>query len=158
MRPSLRNLSFNFTISGQTNKTTCTEIPELDDGFFNCHQLYLHTSLPNLMGIPSRDILGKLLVIGPLVGLLLSSNGRLCYKYAQELGCHIIYPECDPIKRRVINPCKESCSEFIEACSKIIPSVLKRYRHKFFYVELLHVKRNLVFRCEPYSVTSGNIV
>ena len=130
VRPSLRNLSFNFTISGQTNETTCTEVPELDDGFFNCHQLYLHISLPNLVGIPSTDILGKLVVLGPLMGLVLSSNGRLCYKYAQELGCHIIYPKCDPIKRRVINPCKEFCSEFLEACSEIITSALKRLDFK----------------------------
>ena len=133
VRPSLSNLSFNFTISGQTNETTCTEIPELDDGFFNCHQLYLHTSLPNLVGISSTDILGKLRVLGPLMGILLSSNGRLCYKYAQELSCHIIYPECDPIKRRVINPCKESCSEFFEACSKIVTSALKRLDYKGSY-------------------------
>ena len=36
-RPSLRGLSFNVTISEQTNKTTCIKMPEMDDRFFKCH-------------------------------------------------------------------------------------------------------------------------
>ena len=44
-RPSLRGLSFNVTISEQTNKTTCIKTPEMDDGFFKCHKLYNYSSL-----------------------------------------------------------------------------------------------------------------
>ena len=58
-RPSLRGLSFNFTISGQTNKTTCIKIPEVDDGFFMCHQIYNYASLPNMVGNLIKDTLNK---------------------------------------------------------------------------------------------------
>ena len=44
VKPSLHELSFNITITGQTNKTTCTKVPAVKDGFFNCHQLYTYTS------------------------------------------------------------------------------------------------------------------
>ena len=132
VRRSLRGLLFNFTISGQTNETTCIKIPDADDEFFNCHELYPYTSLPNMIGNPSVGNFDQLLAIAPLMGLLLSSGGRLCYKYARELLCHIIYPECVLIKdrSRVIPPCKTSCSEFLEACSESVTSALRRLNYK----------------------------
>ena len=39
-RSSLRGLSFNVTISDQTNKTTCSKIPASYGGFLNCERLY----------------------------------------------------------------------------------------------------------------------
>ena len=114
-RPSLRGLSFNVTISEQTNKTTCIKIPEIDYSFFKCHKLYNYSSLPSMIGIPSTEYLEELISesgISHLIGIMLSSNGRLCHKYARELLCHIISPKCYPVKEEVIHPCKETLAEF----------------------------------------------
>ena len=48
-RSSLSGLSFNFTISEQTNKTTCTNTPRVNDKIFECDKLYPYTSLPNMI-------------------------------------------------------------------------------------------------------------
>ena len=140
VRPSLRGLSFNFSIFAQSNKTTCKRIPEVKDGFFKCHEMYPYSSLPNLVGFQVMDInlVGQLTAIAPLVAVDLSSHGRLCYKYARELWCRIGFPKCDPIKQQVFQPCKETCSAFLEACSDNIISVLRRLNFKgsFFSAEL----------------------
>ena len=128
-RSSLHGLLFNFTIFEQTNETTCTNIPPVNDEFFQCYKIYPYTSLPNMMGIRSTSdykqvVMGT--VISPLVTLLLTSNGRLCHKYARETLCHIFTPKCDIIKGQIIHPCKETCSEVAEACSESIISVLEK--------------------------------
>ena len=130
-RSSLRGLSFNFTISGQTNKTTCTHIPGLKDEFFECEKIYPYTSLPNMIGYRNRSDYKKIgATVSPLVALMLTSNGRLCYMYAREFLCQIVAPECDIIKGQIIHPCKETCSEFFEACTENIMSVLKKLNFK----------------------------
>ena len=50
--------------------------------------------------------------------------------YAREFLCHILAPECDIIKEQVIHPCKETCSEFFQACTESIMSVLKNPNFK----------------------------
>ena len=50
VRPSLLGLSFNFTILGQTNITTCFKIPKHDEKLFNCQEYYEYRSLPNFIG------------------------------------------------------------------------------------------------------------
>ena len=129
VRPSLRGLSFNFTIFGQTNKTTCTKTPHVDDGFFNCHQFYTYTSFPNLIGLVNKTFWQpqiKNTAISPIFGLVLSKNGKLCHKYARELLCHVLFPRCNSVKGQVIYPCKEPCREFIEACSGSIWSSFRK--------------------------------
>ena len=74
---SLRGLSFNFTILDQTNKTTCTEIPEMNDRFFECHRFYTQYSMPDMMGFPRKNRVDRLQAIASLFGLTLSSNERL---------------------------------------------------------------------------------
>ena len=129
VRPSLRGLSFNFTITGQSNKTTCTKIPSGDDGFFNYHQLYTSTSLPNMIGISNKDIRNNFMVknaISLIAGFALSTNGRLCHKYAREILCHILYPRCESIQERVIHLCKEACDDFLAACWEQFKSSIRK--------------------------------
>ena len=129
VRPSLRGLSFNFTISGQTNETTCTKVPDMEDGFFNCHHLYTCTSLPNMFGSEDEDDLNRVIespVTSPGFGVMLSKNGRLCHNYAREFLCHVFYPNCHVFKKQLIHPCRETCYEFFEACSKNIQSFFRK--------------------------------
>ena len=56
VRPSIKGLSFNLTISEQTNNTNCSKIENhLNNEFFLCHELYAYTSLPNMVGDPSME-------------------------------------------------------------------------------------------------------
>ena len=50
VRPSLLGLSFNLTVSGQTNKTVCYKVPKHNEKLFNCQEYYEYTSLPNFIG------------------------------------------------------------------------------------------------------------
>ena len=50
VRPSLGGMLFNFTISGQTNRTTCIKTPKYKNRGFKCHERYAYTSLPNFIG------------------------------------------------------------------------------------------------------------
>ena len=118
----------------------CIRMFILIDPIFNSHKLYNYSSLPNMIGIPSTEYLEELISesgISHLIGIMLSSNGRLCYKYARELLCHIISPKCYPVKEEVIHPCKETLAEFFEACLENIISVLKKLAFKgSFYGKL----------------------
>ena len=131
VRHSLEGLSYNFTISQQTNRTECSKIENhMNNDFFLCHELYTHTSLPNMMGDPDFEHLHRWMrtgVVSLIVTLALSSNEILCYKHARELSCHVFYPKCDSNKQ-VIHPCKETCHEFVEACFKNVESAFKKMR------------------------------
>ena len=164
VRPSLRGLSFNFTISGQTNETTCTEVPDVEDGFFNCHQLYTYTSLPNLIGSVNKTFLQhqiKNTAMSPIFGIVLSQNGRLCHKYARELLCHALYPRCDSVKEQVIPPCKEVCDEFIEACSESVRSSLRKlhFEGSLFSPSLLRAVDTVsdILNCDHLPLTNSTI-
>ena len=162
-RPSLRGLSFNFTISEQTNETSCINTPNWNDGFLNCHQLYTYTSLPNMIGFPNTALIkqrGEASVFSSIAGLTLASNGRLCHKYARELLCLILYPKCE-VNQQVIHPCKESCYEFIEVCAEMFFSEIRKltfaasyYSRKLAMDKLLE---NKLFHCAYLPSHNGPI-
>ena len=124
--PSLRGLSFNFTISGQSNKTTCIKIPEVNDGFFMCHNFYSYTSLPNMVGLDEDRIKQLIeenkviLTFGTTLGLILSPDGKPCHEHVREIMCQAYLPRCEIDNEEVIQPCKETCDEFFKACSENI--------------------------------------
>ena len=96
-----------------------------------------------MIGVQNTDFLELIMKksqIDPLLGLPFSSNGRLCYKYARELWCHILSPRCYLAKEVIIHPCKESFTEFHEACLENMTSVLKRLQfegsHWFKHTDL----------------------
>ena len=125
--PLLLGLSFNFTISEQTNKTTCTKVPNVEDVFLNCHQLYTFTSFPNMIGFQNNSDLEDLKnTAASLIFGLMFSDGRLCHKYAREILCHIISPRCDSVKLEVIYPCTELFEDFNEACSGAFSSSIRK--------------------------------
>ena len=130
-KPSLRGLSFNISIFGQSNGTTCSNITEVNDGFFRCHEFYSHTLLPNMLGDLSADNVHEWMKSGAMshiLTLMLSPDeDGLCYKHARELAYLVFYPRCDSVKEQVIHPCKETCDEFFEACAKNILSGYEKF-------------------------------
>ena len=102
LRPSLRGLLFNFTILDQANKTTCTNVPKNNEGFFKCHEFYAYTSLPNFIGdLNIRNVRHWMDsdAASAFLALIFSSNRYFCYKHFRELVCRIAYPECDPERK-----------------------------------------------------------
>ena len=129
VRPSLHGLSFNFTISAQSNETRCTNLPNRNGGFLKCQKFYSYTSLPNLIGDLQKHIVNDWMhsnAASTIVGLIFSSNRQFCYKYLNELACRIAYPECNPIKKQVIHTCKEACNEILEGCFENAMSTLHK--------------------------------
>ena len=129
LRPSLCGLFFNFTISEQTNKTTCTKVPKHDEGIFKCHEFYTYTSLPNFIGdlaIQNVQLWMDSNAASALLSLIFSSDRHFCYKYFRELVCHIAYPECDPVKECIVHICRKTCDDFLEACLKSTLSILHK--------------------------------
>ena len=134
VRPSLCGLSFNFTISAQTNENQCTNLPNHNGGFLECQEFYSYTSLPNLIGDLQKHIVDNWMhsnAVSAIVGLIFSSNTsnrQFCYKYLNELECRIAYPECSPINEQVIHICKETCNEILEGCFENAMSTLQKVK------------------------------
>ena len=133
VRPSLHGLSFNFTISAQTNETGCTDMP-IRKVFLKCQEFYSYTSLPNFIGDLQKHTVDSWMhsfAASTIVGLIFSSNAsnsQFCYKYLNELACRIAYPECIPIKKQVIHICKDTCNEILEGCFEKAMSTLQKIK------------------------------
>ena len=39
-----------------------------------------------------------------------------CYQHLPEFLCYVFTPKCDPNKRRMVPPCRESCLDFLNGC------------------------------------------
>ena len=131
VRPSLYSLSFNFTISAQTNDTRCTHLLNWNGKFLKCQELYSYSSLPNFIGDLQRHFVDDWMysnAASAILGLIFSSNKQFCYKYLNELVCRIAYPECNPITKQVIHVCKETCNEILEGCFENAMSTLQKVK------------------------------
>ena len=126
VRPSLRGMLFNFTISGQTNRTTCIKIPKYKNRGFKCHERYAYTSLPNFIGdLDKHNVWINSNLVAIILEFFVSSNKPFCYKYFKEFACRVAYPECNPVNTRVVHICRETCYDFVESCFKIFSSFLQ---------------------------------
>ena len=128
-KPSLFDLSFNFTISEQSNRTQCLRTPQ-NLSEISCHEFYDYMSLPNMIGDPNmasvKSWAAQLKPMGIFVLYILSQlpTGG-CYKHSREVLCHIIFPKCDQVENQVIPPCKETLSDLLHGCLKYIIEVLE---------------------------------
>ena len=128
VRPSFRGLSFNFTISRQTNRTRCIKIPKCDKHIFRCRGYYEYTSLPNLIGDLNIQNVSNWMdsnTASAYLGLISAIYEQFCHKYLKEFICRIAYPECDPETEHVVHICRSNCYEILEACSKSFSSILQ---------------------------------
>ena len=133
VRPSLVELSFNFTILAQSNRITCIKTPKNSNRFFKCHEFYDHTSLPNFIGdLDQHDVQNWMASneAFTIFELFSSSEGLFCYKYFRELMCRVSYPECNPSEKLVIHICRATCYEFVEACLKNVISTMETRVYK----------------------------
>ena len=118
LKPSLVGLSYNFTISQQSNETKCSATPSV---IFNCRQFYDLMSLPNMIGNPDRssvkDWVYDLKTIYAMVSTFLSQlpTGN-CYQYLTEILCRFVFPQCNATMNQVIHTCREMCFEAMDAC------------------------------------------
>ena len=107
-----------MTIEKQTNGTECFPIYQILD---TCHQFYQHGSLPNMLG--HENIQNVLHLYDKVQSYQLIFNFD-CYQHWTELICHVMVPQCNPVTKQVIYPCKKTCLDLRAACSKItLPNV-----------------------------------
>ena len=139
-KPSLIGLSYNFTISGQSNKTRCFPLPHYPTKTIQeCMGFYDHITLPNLIGIHDINSLDRSLsILNTYESLITYFTSQLptgsCHKHFKEIFCRILIPECDPIVNQVMHICKETCSEFLQSCLKLWSlahdSIFKKWKKK----------------------------
>ncbi|XP_014270966.1 atrial natriuretic peptide-converting enzyme isoform X1 [Halyomorpha halys] len=94
----------------------------------NCHSPQLSmcrgiipwdlTTVPNLPGITSMTSLQEAM---PYFELVLESG---CSPRARAFLCSLLEPECQPIGRTVIPPCRKACKAVAEECSDFILDIL----------------------------------
>ena len=122
-KPSLFDLSFNFTISEQSNRTQCLRTPQ-NLSEISCHEFYDYMSLPNMIGDPNMTFVNSWAegfeIMGAFVSYFLSQlPTEGCYKHLREVLCQIIFPKCDQVQNQMIPPCKETLSDFLHDCLNI---------------------------------------
>ena len=129
VKPSLVGLLYNFTISGQSNKTQCLGTPQ-NLSEINCTGFYDYMSLPNMIGDPDVVSVEKwasgFKKYGAFVAYVLShlpTGG--CYKYMKELFCRIVLPQCDPVENQVIPLCKETIRDVLHGCLKPVEAFIE---------------------------------
>ena len=113
---SLKGLSYNITIHGQTNETNCISLPDHTMTVYK--QYYQHTTLPNLVGSEDMRRVMQIYEMLKTYDTFIDLSG-LCYQYFEEIACHTVVPKCDPMSRQVVHPCREMCHDLKTACSKI---------------------------------------
>ena len=140
-KPSLTGLSYNFTISGQSNRSQCLFIQRLSGTMAECLSFYNHTSLPNMIG--DHDMNSLQISISSYTGFeafLSYISSQLptggCFKHMKEVLCQILFPRCDHINNQVIPICKEMCFIFLNSCLTVLKpafySVLKTTKYKYW--------------------------
>ena len=153
-KPSLVGLSYNFTISGQSNKTQCFQIPQrLSKPMKECSDFYNHTSLPNMIGDPdiaSVNSWGSQVSIYISVGSYFLSQLPKggCYKYTKEVFCQIVFPQCNHHENQIIYPCKETLSDLRSGCLEHVKAGLEVFSSsnpRFFEKWRTAVQRNEVY-------------
>ena len=120
---SLKGLSYNISISGQSNHTECSFIPKQS----YCLNYYSHTSLPNLIG--GHDlwkIIGETDNIYRYYGVFQSFLNGPCYQHYKELTCYVTLPKCDAQTGQIIVPCEETCREVLDACFEDVRIVAEK--------------------------------
>ena len=118
VKPSLCGLLYNFTISGQSNKTQCLGTPQ-NLSEINCTGFYDYMSLPYMIGDQDmasvEEWASGFEISGGFVSYFLSQSTGGCYEYMKEVFCCIIFPQCDPVEKQVIPLCKEIYPDLYKA-------------------------------------------
>ena len=160
---SLKGISYNISISGQSNHTECLVIQKKSQ----CSNYYSHTSLPNLIGGNDLlDIISSAQTTHRSFHTFQSLLNGPCYQHFKEFICYVFLPKCDVQKGQIIVPCEVTCDEMLDACFEdvqIYTEVLSRdkedHKAKFFLTKLQNYKynRSRIFGCEYLPKKGGSI-
>ena len=147
IKPSLVGLSYNITISGQSNETQCLPIPKnLPE--ISCHEFYDYMSLPNMIGDPDFSSVqrwaSRFHTYQAFLSYILSQipTGG-CYKHLNEVFCRIVFPECDEVVNQVIHICKETISDIADACAQNAMTVIQVISSHLNIKDFEKFKRNV---------------
>ena len=112
---SLSGLVYNISFSNQRNGTSgCVDYTDLHNTIV-CSRLYSQTSFPNLMGVEQLDEIEDFLIMLQTYEFVIHSHGS-CHQHLFEIMCRTMLPECNPASEQLIHPCREMCSDLLEAC------------------------------------------
>ena len=103
----MRGLSYNVSISEQTNETKCFQLLPTD----TCYRDMQYGVLPNLLG--ETNAATDQVVSGLFKEIKYDLS---CYKHKVELFCYMRLPKCDPVSKKIIPPCAEMCYDYLNGC------------------------------------------
>ena len=133
VRPSLRGMLFNFTISGQTNRTTCIKTSKYKNRSFKCHERYAYTSLPNFIGdLDKHNVWINSNLIPIILEFFSLPTSHFVTSTSKNLRVAWLIHECNPVNTRVVHICRETCYDFVESCFKIFSSFLQNLKSSRF--------------------------
>ena len=131
----VNGLTFNVSLSDQTNITTCVGDAEIVE---ECQKFYNNTSFPSLLGHSDPYEISAIVPFIKASIFLYSKNKNLsfaetdpinCHQNLLESMCYALYPKCQPESQEVTYWCKEMCQEILIACWNIsfpLLSILSR--------------------------------
>ena len=145
-KPSLVGLSYNFTISAQSNRTLCLPLPRLPETMEECLGFYNHMSLPNMIGDHDMASLQNSIASFKIYDAFRSRlPTRGCYKHVREVFCRMYFPQCDQTWKgnQMIPLCKETCFILVHSCLEIWRPILYSYFSVQFKKWKKHAHRNI---------------
>ncbi len=116
---SLRGLTYNITVSDETNVVTCEAVDHS-----RCSKHSNFATFPNVFGDYSQ--IRASFTFDTLMGMVEKSDDTLCYKYIEKAICTTTFPPClnvsvsstgERTTQTVYSICRETCEEFGSSCS-----------------------------------------
>ena len=105
---SLRGLSYNLKIYGQTNETHCLAMSPRTAN--TCYTYSQYGVFPNLLGHMNIDIDPR-------------DFKFECLDHVIPFICYVYLPKCDPVSKQVIHPCREMCHDYLNTCGNILGEI-----------------------------------
>ena len=121
VKPSLISLSYNFTISRQSNETQCLPISHHLPGNMEKCRVGSHdisSAEETVSGFKIYDAFIS------YMSSQLPTGGCYTCKYLKEVMCRLYFPQCDPIDNQLIHMCKETCFILVYSCFELWKPVL----------------------------------
>ena len=109
---SLKGLTYHIRIYDQTNKTTCSTMP---NNIPYCTKFYNQVSHPNLIGHAVKE--EAAIVFHTLFPTQFNLNNVFnCYPYFLKVACYTFFPRCNATSNSFIVPCRDTWEQLSEAC------------------------------------------
>ena len=162
---SLKGLSFEIKLYGETNQTECTAVTNVHPNF-NCLKFYSSTTFPNLIGIQDIDAAHDIIDFTNYLVDIYSTIFRKfdCYQHFEEFLCYTIAPKCNSTTNQMISVCRESCHDFLNGCLEFIvskiPGIMELERANMDISDLSDLQLNyndILCNCNYLPSVNGSI-